>query len=169
MKAPKKIYFQKANDVPNSQLPVLVFRSALPQQLARKAEVFRKTFKSHGWKGVWTDTIYDYTHFHSNAHEVLGIAEGKVALKLGGSSGRIFHLKAGDVVVLPAGTGHGRIGSDEGLKVVGAYPAGQERYDIKRKGKKTPNVPLPHTDPLSGIHGALAKIWAVVSSNQNKR
>ncbi len=76
-----EIYFEKAADVPNSKLPVLLYRGVLPSHTA-KAETFRERFKGAGWTGIRTDTIYDYTHFHSNAHEVLGIAEGKVTLRL---------------------------------------------------------------------------------------
>ncbi|PWU01062.1 MAG: hypothetical protein C5B51_23770 [Terriglobia bacterium] len=48
--------------------------------------------KASGWTGIWADTIYDYTHFHSNAHEVLGVAEGKVTLRLGGDEGSLVRL-----------------------------------------------------------------------------
>lgn len=161
MKPPTALYFQKASDVPNSRLPVLIFRSALPRNSENKARQFRSIFRGNGWKGLWTDTIYDYTHFHSNAHEVLGIARGKVSLKLGGTKGKIFNLKAGDVVVLPAGTGHARVGPDNGLKVIGAYPRGQARFDIKRKGKKTPKVRLPAADPFFGRNGPVTTIWSI--------
>src|SRR5579871_199453 len=72
-KSPRRVRFGKASDVPNSPLPCLVFRNILPASRSKKAEAFRKAFRRNGWVGIWTDTIYDYTHFHSNAHEVLGI------------------------------------------------------------------------------------------------
>lgn len=131
MRRVRKIYFEKAEDVPNSILPVLLYRSVLPLHAAGKGNAFRDRFKSAGWTGIWTDTIYDYTHFHSNAHEVLGIAEGRVTLRLGGNEGLLFRLKAGDMLVLPAGVGHCRLGLDDGLKVIGAYPRGQSHYDMK--------------------------------------
>ena len=159
MKTPKQFYFRKASDVPNNPLPVLIFRAVLSRNSKNKARRFRETFRGHGWVGIWTDTIYDYTHFHSNAHEVLGIAEGKVELRLGGARGRTFNLQAGDVVVLPAGVGHRRTGSDEGLKVVGAYPHGQASFNIKRKGHRTPRVGLPRTDPVFGKKGPLILSW----------
>jgi uncharacterized protein YjlB len=105
MKRVRKIYFGKAADVPNSTLPVLLYRAVLPPHTVDKAKAFRERFKGRGWTGIWTDTIYDYTHFHSDAHEVLGIAEGKVALRLGGEEGSLVRLKAGDMLVLPAGVG----------------------------------------------------------------
>ncbi len=155
----RKIYFGKAADVPNSRLPVLLYRAILPPHTADKAKIFREHFSEAGWKGIWTDTIYNYTHFHSNAHEVLGIAVGKVTLRLGGENGSLFRLKAGDMLVLPAGVGHRRVGGDEGLKAVGAYPRGQSHYDMKRQGRAIPRVTLPSTDPFCGTDGPLIEAW----------
>jgi len=124
MRRIRKIYFDRESDVPNSTLPVLLYRSVLPLHTAGKSSAFREHFKGAGWTGIWTDTIYDYTHFHSNAHEVLGIAKGKETLRLGGERGSLFRLKAGDMLVIPAGVGHRRLGGDDGLKVIGAYPRG---------------------------------------------
>jgi uncharacterized protein YjlB len=159
MKIPRRIYFEKASDVPNSKLPVLVFRSALAPASPEKARRFREAFRRNGWAGVWTDTVYDYTHFHSNAHEVLGIAEGKVTIILGGAQGRRFRLKAGDMLAIPAGVGHRRIGGDAGLKVIGAYPRGQSHFNMKRTGRAVPRVPIPETDPLYGRGGPLTRCW----------
>lgn len=159
MERVRKIHFEKAVDVPNSPLPVLLYRAVLGPNTANKADTFRTRFKKSGWAGIWTDTIYDYTHFHSNAHEVLGIAEGKVTLRLGGEQGSIFRFKAGDMLVLPAGVGHRRIGDDEGLKVIGAYPRGQSHFDMKRKGRATPKVRLPAKDPFYGPDGPLIRAW----------
>ena len=155
----KRLYFEKGSDVPNSPLPVVLVRSALAPNASEKARQFREAFKRNGWKGVWTDTIYDYTHFHSNAHEVLGIAEGKVTILLGGEEGRRVRLKAGDMLAIPAGVGHRRIGGDAGLKVIGAYPRGQSHFTMKRKGRAVPRVKLPDTDPLYGLDGPLTQYW----------
>ena len=159
MKTPRKVYFGKTGDVPNSRLPVLIFRGVLAPQVGRKAQRFRRAFKKNSWTGLWTYTIYDYTHFHSNSHEVLGIAEGSVRVKLGGEHGRLFRLRAGDMLVLPAGVGHRRVGDDKGLKVIGAYPPRQAHFDMKRKGRAVPDVPLPPTDPFYGDKGPLVRLW----------
>ena len=129
---------------------------------------FRERFRDNGWAGLWTDTIYDYMHFHSNAHEVLGIANGKVSLRLGGENGSLIRLKAGDMLILPAGVGHRRVGGDDGLKVIGAYPRGQSHYDMKRKGKTIPKVPLPDTDPFFGMDGFLVEGWQTGSGKQSR-
>ena len=158
MKPIRTIHFDKAADVPNSNLPVLIYRSAVQGHAADKAGAFRECFKANGWSGIWTDTIYDYTHFHSNAHEVLGIAKGKVTLRLGGDRGSLIRLKPGDVIVLPASVGHRRV-SATAVKAVGAYPRGQSHYDMKRGGRTVPRVALPATDPLFGPEGPLIKAW----------
>ncbi len=107
MKSVRRIHFGIAEDVPNSSLPVLLYRSLLAANVAEKAKLFRGRFKENGWTGLWTDTIYDYTHFHSDAHEVLGIAEGNVSIRLGGENGSLFRLKAGaaDASLSPVGDG----------------------------------------------------------------
>jgi len=155
----RKLYFQKASDVPNSPLPVVLIRGALPPNARAKGRRFREAFRRNGWTGIWTDTIYDYTHFHSNAHEVLGIAEGKVTVLLGGVAGRRFRLKAGDILAIPAGVGHCRVGEATDLKVIGAYPPGQSHFTIKRKGRSVPRVKLPDADPFYGPAGPLTRCW----------
>ena len=100
MKSVRTVFFGNADDVPNNTLPVLLYRRVLAANAADKAKLLRERFKSNGWTGIWTDTIYDYTHFHSNAHEVLGVAEGAVSLRLGGEAGLLFRLKAGDMLIL---------------------------------------------------------------------
>ena len=62
MKTPRKIYFVKGGDVPNSRLPVLLYRGVLPPQAGRKAVRFRQAFKKNAWTGLWTDTIYQNPH-----------------------------------------------------------------------------------------------------------
>lgn len=167
---PRKVYFMKGGDVPNSALPVLLYRSVLAPHSPNKASVFRERFRSNGWAGLWTDTIFDYTHFHSNAHEVLGVAEGKVTVRLGGEDGSMFRLKAGDMLVLPAGVGHHRVTADDtGLKVIGAYPKGQSHFDMKRRGSAIPKVSLPKTDPFYGSEGPLIKIWTFLSPSIRPR
>ncbi len=74
--------------------------------MADPAVALEHLFSTNGWHPDWRDGIYDYHHYHSTAHEAMGIAKGQVMLRMGGEKGRDFDLQAGDVVVLPAGTGH---------------------------------------------------------------
>jgi uncharacterized protein YjlB len=67
---------------------------------------------------------------HFIAHEVLGIAAGTANVILGGPQGHELQLTSGDVVVLPAGTGHCNAGSSGDLLIVGAYPDGMD-WDVR--------------------------------------
>lgn len=99
---------------------------------------------------------------------MLGIVSGEATVLLGGPDGQEVHLASGDVVVLPAGTGHKRQAASPDLLVIGAYPRGQERYDLRRgdpdeleavKGNIA-RVPLPENDPVDGRTGLLVVAWS---------
>jgi uncharacterized protein YjlB len=149
---------------PNNQLPVLLYRGALSREL-RSADACLRRFEEHGWSNAWVDGIFEYPHFHSTTHEVLGIVSGVATLALGGPSGRIVEVEAGDVLILPAGTAHENRGH-RNLQVVGAYPGGAD-YDIRRGDPseyedalvRIRTVGLPEQDPLLGKQGPLVTIW----------
>jgi uncharacterized protein YjlB len=92
----------------------------------------RALFARHGWGGSWVSSVFDFHHFHSTSHEALAVVAGTATLELGGPQGRPFDVAPGDVLVLPAGTGHRRATPRDGFTVVGAYPPGQEDYDLLR-------------------------------------
>jgi len=50
----------------------------------------------------------------------------------GGEAGQTLTVKAGDVLVLPAGTGHRCVEHSSVFVVVGAYPHWRENYAIQR-------------------------------------
>jgi len=99
-------------------------------------------------------------------HEVLGIARGQLKVEFGGAKGKALTLKAGDVAVLPAGTGHRRLSPSRDLLVVGAYP-GQGKYDEPRPDEvdhvkaraSIAKVRCPRADPLYGRDGPLLSLW----------
>jgi uncharacterized protein YjlB len=112
-------------------------------------------FADNGWGGAWTDGVFDFHHFHSTSHEVLAVVAGRATLELGGPDGEAFDVQAGDVLVLPAGTGHRRATARGGFTVCGAYPAGQEDYDILRAAdpaalERLRALPAPPNDPVGG-------------------
>ncbi|MFZ0386170.1 MAG: cupin domain-containing protein [Solirubrobacteraceae bacterium] len=149
--------------IPNSRLPVLVYDDVAE---ARDPATCERSFARHGWLGAWRNGIYPFHHFHSTAHEVLGIVAGSAAVMLGGPQGRELRVRRGQVLVLPAGTGHCNLGGKD-LLVVGAYPDGMA-WDLRRGDPaehdevraNIARVPLPGTDPVSGVTGPLTTLWA---------
>ena len=148
---------------PNSVLPLLVYRAALDPEPA----AMERVFASHGWSNSWRNGIFRYHHFHSTAHEVLGVAAGEVRVAFGGPSGQEVAVRAGDVVVIPAGVAHCNVGQSADLLVVGAYPGGVD-YDIRRGEpgehdaamRAIAAVPLPDSDPVLGRDGSLHRLWS---------
>jgi uncharacterized protein YjlB len=123
-------------------------------------------FERNGWAATWRNGIYDYAHYHSCIHEVLGIARGHAKVRFGGAKGRALELKAGDMVILPAGAGHERLSASKDLLVIGAYPP-FGTYDECRSSVKEhdrarttiPKVALPRKDPVYGRDGLLIGFW----------
>lgn len=161
---PETHFFEDDGGIPNSRLPVLVYHGIEPAHAASSCE---ELFATNEWLGAWRDGIFSYHHFHSTAHEVLGIVSGSAAVILGGPSvGKRFEVHAGDVLVLPAGTGHCNAGSSADLLVIGAYPDGMS-WDLRRGDpaehdevlRNISRVPLPKADPVEGADGSLVGIW----------
>lgn len=151
----------------NPQWPLIHYRGAVKlDSRFDPAAIFEVLFDRHGWRQGWRDGIYDFLHYHSRTHEVLGIARGAVTIRFGGARGRNISLKAGDVIVQPAGTGHQRVRASRDLLVVGAYPA-KSKYDECRATRAEHDRSLkaivrtgrPRTDPVYGANGPLKTLW----------
>jgi uncharacterized protein YjlB len=135
-------------------------------EVARDAGRAEETFAANDWLGAWRDGIFSFHHFHSTAHEVLAIVAGSARVTLGGPNGRTVDVSPGDVLVLPAGTGHRNAGASGDLLVVGAYPDGMD-WDVRRGDpaeyeeaqRNIAAVPLPRTDPVFGAEGPLRRLW----------
>ncbi len=167
---PLTLLFKDDGAVPNNPtLPALVYKGALDLTAERDPETaIEQLFAANGWgHGQWRNGIYPFTHYHSMIHEALGIARGRASVQLGGERGETFELAAGDVAVLPAGTGHKRLSGGADLVVIGAYPP-QGTYNLCRgdnpadrvKALTTiPQVPAPASDPVGGKDGALVDLW----------
>jgi uncharacterized protein YjlB len=133
---PEQFRLADDGETPNNpDLPLTLYRGAVDLPAGGdKAAVFEHLFASNGWGKSWRNGIYDFLHFHTAAHEVLGVARGEARVQFGGRKGPVVDVAAGDVVILPAGTGHQRKSASGDLLVVGAYAAGG-RYDQHRPGE----------------------------------
>lgn len=169
--APKPLTFQLDDDgiVPNNALPLVVYEGALDLSRSRDpAAALEALFRSNGWgRDMWRNGVYPFVHYHALIHEALGVARGHARIQLGGHQGQVFDLKAGDVVVLPAGTGHQKLSASDDFLVVGGYPP-EGTYNLCRgdnpaerdKALQTiPRVPLPKSDPVLGTSGGLTDLW----------
>ncbi|HEY2259641.1 MAG TPA: cupin domain-containing protein [Solirubrobacteraceae bacterium] len=163
IQAPHTLSLEPDGAIPNSPLPVLVYHGV---ELAGDPGRAEAAFASNGWWGSWRNGIYPFHHFHSTAHEVLAIVAGQASVALGGPDGQTVTLQHGDVVVLPAGTGHCRRDASDDLLVVGAYPEGMD-WDLRRGDPGEHDevmaniaaVPLPGSDPVHGPGGPLTALW----------
>lgn len=151
----------------NERLPLVLYQNAVKLPKRDPAAIFEEIFHANGWGKSWRDGIYPYHHYHSTAHEVLGISKGEACVRLGGDdNGKTFEVRAGDVIIIPAGVAHKNLGSSFDFQVVGAYPEGQ-KWDMNygkpgerpQADRNIASVPLPKTDPIYGIEGQLAKYW----------
>lgn len=151
----------------NNDLPTLIVREGVREDGRDRPQTFERLFRRHDWRGVWRNGIFSYHHYHSTAHEVLGVASGTARVMLGGPDGEVFDVATGDVLVLPAGVAHKNLGADPDFLVVGAYPAACPDWDLKRgrpderpeADRNIEQVPLPTQDPLYGTDGPLMDRW----------
>ena len=163
--SPEVIQLASNGWMPNNQhLPVLLYRHVISLEGADPAARFEAQFQSNGWPPQWRDGVYDFHHYHSTAHEVLGFAGGRAKLMLGGENGYALDVRAGDVVVLPTGTGHCKLEVSSDFLVIGAYPPDQH-WDICRSAPspeavaRMRSLPFPYSDPVTGANGPLTKLW----------
>ena len=154
--------FSPKEAAPNSRFPLLVYRGAVTLDPGTDpAETIISIFRQHNWLNNWRyPGIYDYYHFHSTSHEVLGVAQGEMTLRLGGEDEADVSFAAGDVIVMPAGVSHAFIDGTSDILVVGGYADGRD-WDLLRDGmvseadwraalKLIMSLPIPDRDPVTG-------------------
>lgn len=162
----KKV-FADDGTFPNSNLPALIYKAALTLPGEHAAQIIEEIFKKNNWTNSWRNGIYDYHHYHSITHEVLGVYEGNTMVELGGAKGITLLIEKGDIIIIPAGVVHRNVTPGSKFKCVGAYPDGSD-YDIKKgetgdrpaADKNIKKVPLPGSDPLY-TDGPLLKTWKI--------
>ena len=158
--------------VPNNpDLPLVVYRGVLDtgRDAAAKCE---RLFAGNGWSGGWRGGVYPYHHYHTTAHEALGVVAGSARVRLGGEAGALVDIAAGDVVVIPAGVAHKGEAASPDLVIVGAYPEGRGP-DLQVAGKgdreaalaNIARVPRPAADPVCGPAGPLVARWRAGASD----
>jgi uncharacterized protein YjlB len=151
--------------IPNSGLPLVLLKGALPPE-ARDGEGACALFKGNGWGGNWVWGVYDFWHFHTHGHEVLGCVSGRARIGFGGDAGMVAEMAQGDVVIIPAGVGHKSVEASDGFQVAGGYPPGQEgnivrpgEMDDERIAAEIAKVEMPDIDPVDGSRQKIAEWW----------
>jgi len=160
-------HLASGGEIPNHpRWPLLLYPGAVAIAVADPATAFESLFDRNRWPAAWRNGVYPFHHFHSNAHETLGVYSGEVTVLFGGDGGVVVTARPGDVIVLPAGTGHKKLSSRGALGIVGAYPAG-EHPDMCRPplsnshqtADAVARVQLPECDPVYGAGGPLFTHW----------
>ncbi|WP_207536236.1 hypothetical protein [Desertivirga arenae] len=159
--------FEDDGQFPNNpNLPALVYKGALHLHPGDESQAIVERFKLNNWTNSWKDGIFDYHHYHSNTHEVLGVFCGMADIELGGKEGVCVEIVRGDVVIIPAGVAHKCLKSSDDFLCIGAYPDGSS-YDLlkgepaehERALANISQVPIPSTDPIFGEEGPLFEYW----------
>ena len=148
------------------EFPVLIYSKSIRGMSRGDAMLVERTFSTNWWFYAWRSGVYDFHHYHSTAHEVLGVYDGEASIQLGGESGIKVVVLPGDVLNIPAGVGHRNLGSTDDFAVVGAYPRGQ-RWDLcysEETGRigivdRLARVTYSETDPVYGEEGPLKTYW----------
>jgi len=162
---PRAELLKDTGEFPNSKYPALVYKRVLAPG-SDLASSFEALFERNGWPGAWRNGLYRTHHYHSTAHEALGVYRGHVKVRLGGPAGPVITLEAGDVAIVPAGVAHKNEGQSDDFAVVGAYPTGTSPDMNYGKPSERPEtdrniarVARPSADPVTGASGTLVRLW----------
>lgn len=150
----------------NRHLPLLVYQQAVELPNHDPASRFETLFSQHAWGNSWRNGVYSFHHYHSTAHEVLGVYSGTATVQLGGEEGVIVTVHPGDVLLIPAGVAHKNLGASGDLGIVGAYPLEQHpdmcygrSHERPQADERIAAVAMPQSDPVYGEHGPMQNHW----------
>lgn len=158
--------YREGDGVPNNPtLATVIVKGAVAK--GQGGDALMALLAQNRWGGNWQYTVFDYHHYHPNAHETLIVASGHAEIQLGGPTGDVVGVNEGDVLVLPAGTGHCRLAGSQDFSVCGGYPRGQENYETVRAGTmpiedaltQIVRVPTPNVCPIFAEIGPLMTAW----------
>lgn len=163
---PKEFYFKDDGNIPNSKYPLLVYQNVFDARGSKGGDWLEERFAANNWSNTWRWGVYPLHHYHSNTHEVLGLFSGDALLHLGGEEGEKVQVKAGDIIVIPAGVGHKCLKHSNDFTVLGAYPNGLspdlhrgDKGERPQTDKNIVAVAFPVTDPFFGKSGGLLSAW----------
>jgi uncharacterized protein YjlB len=86
--AVRPILLRDDGTFPNNPRPLLLYTGAVSPDPAE----IKHLFTANGWPSAWRNGIYPYHHYHSTAHEVLGVYGGSATVLFGGSDGALVRL-----------------------------------------------------------------------------
>jgi uncharacterized protein YjlB len=158
----RSIVLQDDGTYPNNPRPLLLYLRSVPSDPA----AIERVFTANQWPSAWRNGVYSYHHYHSTAHEALGVYSGSATILFGGPEGTTVTIRAGEVAVIPAGVAHKCLEAGRDFRIVGAYPQGQ-RWDMcygkpgerPAADKNIAAVPDPQVDPVQGETGPLPRLW----------
>ena len=156
--------------IPNHpSFPLLLYHQAIALPDEDPGSVFESLFTANDWPAAWRNGIHPFHHYHSTAHEALGVFSGSATGLFGGENGIEVAVSAGDVVIIPAGVGHKCLEASADLGIVGAYPIGTGPDQCLGKPTERPSkleaialVAVPANDPLYGESGPMHAHWVSV-------
>ncbi|WP_107676309.1 cupin domain-containing protein [Agrobacterium sp. LAD9] len=161
----EKLFFKGNGRVPNSRLPLLIYRNVIQTSVPE----MEKELRTNGWIASWHNAVgmFPKHHFHSEAHEFIAITRGSLEGLFGGHDGTRAILRTGDAVIIPAGVGHLGIAVSEDLRVSGGFPGGYGVLDFRlgrpdeyvQMCEAARQVPIPPLDPFLGAGGPLPDLW----------
>lgn len=161
----EKYFFEGNGRVPNSRLPLLIYRNLIRWDAPTMEAIMRKNQWAPSWHahhGMWPRH-----HFHCESHEIICVRNGVHTAKFGGHDGISGEVRKGDVIVIPAGVGHCGLQISEDLDLTGGFPAGYGIVDF-RMGfpeeyielcERAREIPVFGYDPFFGPRGPLVQIW----------